>query len=71
MSIRPSPVSSPVTAVGVRLLFKSPVPSCPPMLSPQQTVLPFVSRAHVWNNPTAMATTPAGRDSKEGDTFIF
>jgi hypothetical protein len=72
-SIRPSPVPSPATAVGVSLLVMSPVPSCPSWLSPQQTAPPPISRAHVWWTPVARATTPAerglgGRQHVTGET---
>jgi hypothetical protein len=46
----------PLTATGVELLVVVPLPSCPSRFSPQQSMLPPINRAHVWDVP---AVTPA------------
>ena len=62
------PVTRPVTAVGMKLLLVSPVPSCPYWFQPQQSTPPSASSAHVCKYPAARATAPVGRESKERDT---
>ena len=54
-----SPPDSPATPVGVNLLVVSPVPSCPLLLSPQQSTPPSARRTQVWKSlPRRAITTP-------------
>ena len=55
--VAPTPLSSPVTAVGVFLWAVVPSPRCPYVLSPQHVRAPVASSAHVCHRPAVMAVT--------------